>query len=187
MHDMSAAHKFALALLLGGGAAVTEAATFQVEGVHLGMTQEELQAQLGSKIHCSARTPSQTDPAQASCVNPAFTQNKKLSDTFAGQKTVIRYHILDGRVARISFLGFPSMAFDAIVQTMEATYGKANVASKTVRIAIKSELVDKRATWGADGGDVIVFDKYTPGNLNRAYLNFYANSYPKPKPKNMEP
>jgi hypothetical protein len=177
--EMNQSCKIVAALLLACCATGTHAAGFEVHGVHLGMTQEELQAKLGDKIQCSARTPSETDPSQATCVNPAFTQKKVLSDTFAGQKTVIWYHILDGRVARISFLGFPSMAFDSIVHKMEPDYGKANVVSKDVRVMIKGELVNKRATWGSEGGDTIAFAKYSPGNLNRSYLNFYADAYRK--------
>jgi hypothetical protein len=141
--------------------------------------QDELQAKVGDKVECAARAPNDTDPSQATCVSKAFSKDKKLSDTFAGQKTVLRYHILDGRVARISFLGFPSMAFDHIVRTMEATYGKADVVSRDVQVAIKSELVNKHATWRNDAGEAIVFDKYSAGNLHRAYLNFYSGSYPK--------
>ena len=43
----------------------------------------------------------------------------------------------------------------------------------------KGKIVDKRATWHDDAGDVIIFDKYSPGNINYAYLNFYADSYRK--------
>ena len=71
------------------------------------------------------------------------------------------------------------MAFDDVVKRMEKTYGKATVASKDINIGIKSsEMVNKRATWKNDAGDAIVFDKYTPGNLDRSYLNFYRTSWP---------
>jgi len=168
-------------LLAGIGlAGIANAANFDVGGVHLGMTQAEVQGVFGDKIQCSERSPSDKDPSQATCVSTTFARNKTLSDTFAGQKTVIRYHVLDGRVARISFLGLPSMAFDHIVKTMETTYGKATVASRDVHVGIKSsEMVNKRATWHNDAGDQIVFDKYTAGNLDRAYLNFYSTAYPR--------
>jgi hypothetical protein len=160
-------------------AGIASAAGYEVNGVQLGMTQAEVQAVFGDKIQCTARSPSGTDPSQVTCVSAAFAQKKALSDTFAGMKTVIRYHVLDGHVARISFLGLPSMAFDHIVTTMEKTYGKANVAKKDVRVGIKSsEMVNKRATWHNDAGDEIVFDKYTAGNLDRGYLNFYSAAYP---------
>ena len=89
------------------------------------------------------------------------------------------HHILDGQLARISFLGFPSLAFDSVLQTMEATYGKAKVAVEEIRAMKKGKLVDKHATWRNDAGDVIIFDKYSPGNINYAYLNYYADSYRK--------
>jgi len=167
-------------LLAGIGlAGIASAAGFDVNGVYLGMTQAEVQAVFADKIQCTERSPSDTDPSQATCVSTAFARNKTLSDTFAGQKTVIRYHVLDGSVARISFLGLPSMAFDHIVKTMEKTYGKANVVSRDVHVGIKSsEMVNKRATWHNDAGDEIVFDKYTAGNLDRGYLNFYSAAYP---------
>jgi len=167
-------------LLAGIGlAGIASATGYDVNGVHLGMTQAEVQAVFGDKVQCTARTPSDSDPSQATCVSKAFVQEKTLSDTFAGQKTVIWYHVLDGHVARISFLGLPSMAFDHIVATMEKTYGKADVAKKDVRVGIKSsEMVNKRAKWHNDAGDEIVFDKYTAGNLDRGYLNFYSAAYP---------
>jgi hypothetical protein len=167
-------------LLAGlGVSGVASATGYEVNGVHLGMTQAEVQAVFGDKIQCTARSPSDSDPSQVTCASTAFVQKKTLSDTFAGQKTVIRYHVLDGHVARISFLGLPSMAFDHIVTTMEKTYGKADVAKKDVRVGIKSsEMVNKRAKWHNDAGDEIVFDKYTAGNLDRGFLNFYAASYP---------
>ncbi len=162
-----------------GLAGIANAAGYDVNGVHLGMTQAEVQALFGDRIQCASRSPSETDPSQMTCVSTAFVQKKTLSDTFAGQKTVVRYHVLDGHVARISFLGLPSMAFDHIVTTMEKAYGKANVAKKDVRVGIKSsELVNKRATWHNDAGDEIVFDKYTAGNLDRGFLNFYSAAYP---------
>jgi hypothetical protein len=178
---MDAAHSKLMFLFLAAFAAAgsARAANFEVNGVHLGMTREEVQAALGNNIECTDRAPSDIDPSQATCISAAFLKDKTLSDTFAGQKTVIKYHILDGRVARISFLGFPSMAFDHIVKAMETTYGKANVVSEDARVTVRAELVNKRATWGSEGGDMIVFQKYSPGNLDRAYLNFYADSYPK--------
>jgi len=183
---MSRAKKSVLILLLGLAiSAFANAAEYSVNGVQLGMSQEQVQALFGDKIACSPRTPSDTDPSQATCVNAAFAKDKSRSDTFAGQKTVIWYHILDGKVARISFLGFPSMAFDHIVSAMEPTYGKPKVVSRVMRAGPKSELVNKRATWGAEGDDAIVFDKYSAGNLDRSYLNFYAVSFPqavRPKP-----
>jgi len=174
-----------LVLATSGLAGIASAANFEVSGVQLGMTQAQVEAARGDKIQCAARTPSDTDPSQATCVSTEFAKKKGLSDTFAGQKTVIRYHILDGHVARISFLGMPSLAFDHIVKAMESTYGKAEVASWITRVAIKSELVNKRATWRNDAGDAIVFDKFTAGNLDRSYLNFYGESWPqalRPKP-----
>ena len=161
-----------------GVAGSAHGASYDVNGVRLGMTQEQVQATLGDKTECTTRTPSDQDPSQVTCVSPVFAKKKAFSDTFVGLKTVIRYHILDEHVARISFLGFPSMAFDDIVRKMEATYGKANVVDQDVRGGIKSELVNKRATWGSEGGDMIVFDKYSAGNLDRSHLNFYSNSYP---------
>ena len=167
-------------LLAGFGiTGIASAASFEVNGVHLGMTQAEVQAVFGDKITCTARSPSDTDPSQATCVSTAFAQKKVLSDTFVGLKTVIWYHVLDGHVAWISFLGLPSMAFDDVVKRMEKTYGKADVASQDINIGIKSsEMVNKRATWHNDAGDAIVFDKYTAGNLDRSYLNFYGPSFP---------
>jgi hypothetical protein len=160
-------------------AGIASAASYEVNGVHLGMTQPEVQALFGDKITCSARSPSDTDPSQVTCVSTAFAQKKVLSDTFVGLKTVIWYHVLDGHVAWISFLGLPSMAFDDVVKRMEKTYGKANVASKDINVGIKSsEMVNKLATWRNDAGDAIVFDKYTAGNLDRSYLNFYSDSWP---------
>jgi hypothetical protein len=176
---MSAAQRLTWILFLGLAAGMAHAAAYDVNGVRLGMTQEEVQALFGDKIECAARPPSDTDPSQASCVSAKFSKDKVLVDTFAGQKTVIRYQILDGRVARITFLGFPSMAFDNMVHAMEATYGKAKVVNQDIRVGIKSELVNKRAIWGSEGGDMIVFDKYSAGNLERSYLNFYSNAYPK--------
>ena len=166
-------------LVLAGSAltSVASAATFVVNGVQLGMTQAQVESVLGDKITCTARAPSPTDPSQMTCVSTEFANKKALSDTFAGQKTVIRYHILDGHVARISFLGLPSLAFDHVVKTMEGTYGKAKIESKEVRF-MKSDLIDKHATWRNDAGDEIVFDKYSPGNLDRSFLNFYAVAYP---------
>jgi hypothetical protein len=177
---MSTLLRLRWALLAGIGLAGTaSAAGYEVNGVHLGMTQAEVQSVLGARIQCTERSPSEKDPSQMTCVSTEFVQKKTLSDTFAGQKTVIWYHVLDGHVARISFLGLPSMAFDHIVTTMEKTYGKANVAKKDVRVGIKSsEMVNKRATWHDDAGDEIVFDKYTAGNLDRGYLNFYSAAYP---------
>ena len=177
---MGTAQRFPWILLAWfGGAGIAGAASYEVNGVHLGMTQAEVQAVFGDKIQCSERTPSDTDPAQVTCVSAAFAQKKILSDTFVGLKTVIRYHVLDGHVAWISFLGLPSMAFDDVVKRMEKTYGKADVASKDINIGIKSsEMVNKRATWHNDAGDAIVFDKYTPGNLDRSYLNFYGKDWP---------
>ena len=162
-----------------GLAGIANAANFAVNGVHLGMTQTEVQAVFGDKIQCTERSPNDTDPSQMTCVSTAFAQKKVLSDTFVGLKTVIWYHVLDGHVAWISFLGLPSMAFDDVVKRMEKTYGKADVASKDINIGIKSsEMVNKRATWHNDAGDAIVFDKYTAGNLDRSYLNFYSASWP---------
>lgn len=177
---MSTAQRVRWILLTGFAAAgIASAASYDVNGVRLGMTQEEVQAQLGDKIECTARTPSDADPSQVSCVSKTFSKDKVLSDTFAGQKTVIWYNLLDGHVARITFLGFPSMAFDEIVRRMEPTYGKAKVVSEDARVAVKSELVNKRATWGSEGGDMIIFQKYSPGNLDRSYLNFYGAAFPK--------
>ena len=158
---------------------IARASNFEVNRVHLGMTQADVQALFGDKIRCTARPPTDTDPSQVTCVSTAFAEKKVLSDTFVGLKTVIWYHILDDHVARISFLGLPSMAFDDVVKRMEKVYGKADVASKDINIGIKSsEMVNKRATWRNDAGDAIVFDKYTAGNLDRSYLNFYSQSYP---------
>lgn len=179
---MSAAQRWGRIVLLALGAvgiAIADAASYEVNGIRLGMTQEEVQAVLGDSIDCTERSPSDSDPSQTTCISAAFLREKTLSDTFAGQKTVIRYHLLDGRVARISFLGFPSMAFDHIVQAMEPTYGKATVVTEEARVSVRAELVNKHATWGSEGGDMIVFQKYSPGNLDYAYLNFYADSYPK--------
>ena len=182
---MSSVWRWRWLVLAGSALAGTaSAANFEVSGVQLGMTQPQVEAARGDKIECAARAPSDTDPSQMTCVSAEFAKSKALSDTFAGQKTVIRYHLLDGHVARISFLGLPSLAFDQIVKTMETTYGKAEVESKVVRF-MKSELVNKRAAWRNDAGDAIVFDKFSPGNLDRSYLNFYANSWPqnlRPKP-----
>jgi len=177
---MSTAQRSRWVLLAGFGVAgIASAASYEVNGVRLGMTQAEVQAVFGDKIACSARSPSDIDPSQVTCVSTAFAQKKVLSDTFVGLKTVIWYHVLDGHVAWISFLGLPSMAFDDVVKRMEKTYGKADVASKDINIGIKSsEMVNKRATWHNDAGDQIVFDKYTPGNLDRSYLNFYGKSWP---------
>ena len=177
---MSTAQRWRWVLLAGFGVAgIANAASYEVNGVHLGMTQAEVQAVFGDKITCTARSPSDTDPSQVTCVSTAFAQKKVLSDTFVGLKTVIWYHVLDGHVAWISFLGLPSMAFDDVVKRMEKTYGKADVASKDINIGIKSsEMVNKRATWRNDAGDAIVFDKYTAGNLDRSYLNFYSASWP---------
>jgi hypothetical protein len=167
-------------LLAGLGiTGISNAASYAVNGIQLGMTQEQVQAVFGDKIECTARIPSDTDPCQATCVSAAFAKDKVLSDTFVGLKTVIWYNILDGHVARISFLGFPSMAFDDIVRKMEPAYGKADVVTQDVRVGIKSELVNKRASWGNEAGEAIVFDKYSAGNLDRSYLNFYSASYPK--------
>jgi hypothetical protein len=166
----------ALAICASG---VAGAASFDVDGAQLGMTQEALQARFGDKIVCTARTPSDTDPSQTTCVNAVFSKNKTLTDTFAGQKTVIFYHILDGQLARISFLGFPSLAFDSVLQTMEAKYGKAKVVVEEIRAMVKGKLVDKHATWHNDSGDAIIFDKFSPGNINYSILNFYADSYRK--------
>jgi hypothetical protein len=168
-----------IAALAIGASGIARAASFDVDGAQLGMTQEALQAKFGDKVVCTARTPSDTDPSQATCVNAAFSKKKTLTDTFAGQKTVIFYHILDGHLARISFLGFPSLAFDSVLQAMEGKYGKAKVAVEEIRAMIKGKLVDKHATWRNDAGDVIVFDKFSPGNINYSYLNFYADSYRK--------
>jgi len=176
---MSTVQRLRWALLAGISiAGVASAASYEVNGVRLGMTQADVQAAFGDKIECTSRSPSDTDPSQVTCVSTAFAQKKVLSDTFVGLKTVIWYHVLDGHVAWISFLGLPSMAFDDVVKRMEKTYGKADVASQDVRIGIKSELVNKRATWRNDAGDAIVFDKYTAGNLDRSYLNFYSSSWP---------
>jgi hypothetical protein len=162
-----------------GAVGIASAASYEVNGVHLGMTQAEVQAVFGDKITCTTQSPSDTDPSQVTCVSTAFAQKKVLSDTFVGLKTVIWYHVLDGHVAWISFLGLPSMAFDDVVQRMAKTYGKADVASKDINIGIKSsDMVNNRATWHNDAGDAIVFDKYTAGNLDRSYLNFYSNSWP---------
>jgi hypothetical protein len=166
----------ALAICASG---VAGAASFDVDGAQLGMTQEALQARFGDKIVCTARTPSDTDPSQTTCVNAVFSKNKTLTDTFAGQKTVIFYHILDGQLARISFLGFPSLAFDSVLQTMEAKYGKAKVVVEEIRAMVKGKLVDKHASWHNDAGDAIIFDKFSPGNINYSILNFYADSYRK--------
>jgi hypothetical protein len=166
----------ALAICASG---VAGAASFDVDGAQLGMTQEALQAKFGDKVVCTARTPSDTDPSQTTCVNAVFSKNKTLTDTFAGQKTVIFYHILDGQLARISFLGFPSLAFDSVLQTMEAKYGKAKVVVEEIRAMVKGKLVDKHATWHNDSGDAIIFDKFSPGNINYSILNFYADSYRK--------
>jgi len=167
-----------------GLASIASAANFEVDGVQLGMSQAQVEAAQSGKLKCSPRAPSDADPSQVTCVSAAFADKKTLSDTFAGQKTVIRYHILDGHVARISFLGMPSLAFDHIVKTMEATYGKPEVASWTTRL-MKSELVNKRATWSNEAGDAIVFDKFVAGNVDRSFLNFYSKSWPdnlRPKP-----
>jgi len=166
-----------IALLGFGAASVAHAAAFAANGVSLGMTQADVQAKFGDKITCTSRAVTDTDPAQATCVSSVFAQKKQLSDTFAGQKTVIRYHILDGRVARISFLGFPSLAFDAIVRTMESSYGKASVVNKEIGVVVKGKLVDSTATWHNGSGDSIVFDKYSPGNIDRSYLNFYSDAW----------
>ena len=177
---MSATQRLAGILFLGLAAAgVAHGASYDVNGVRMGMTQDEVQALFGDKVECAARTPSDSDPSQVSCVSRTFLKDKALSDTFAGQKTVIWYNLLDGHVARITFLGFPSMAFDGIVRAMEPKYGKAKVVSEDARVAIKSELVNKRATWGSEGGDMIIFQKYSPGNLGRSYLNFYGAAFPK--------
>jgi len=177
---MSTAQRWRWVLLAAFGVAgLASAASYEVNGVHLGMTQAEVQAVFGDKIQCAAQSPSDTDPSQVTCVSTAFSQRKILSDTFVGLRTVIWYHVLDGHVAWISFLGLPSMAFDDVVKRMEKTYGKANVASRDINIGIKSsEMVNKRATWHNDAGDAIVFDKYTAGNLDRSYLNFYGKSWP---------
>jgi len=177
---MGIAHRVRWILLAWFGVAGVAGATgYEVNGVQLGMTQAEVQAVFGDKIQCSARAPSDTDPSQVTCVSTAFAQKKVLSDTFVGLKTVIWYHVLDGHVAWISFLGLPSMAFDDVVKRMEKTYGKADVASKDINIGIKSsDMVNKRATWHNEAGDAIVFDKYTAGNLDRSYLNFYSKSWP---------
>src|SRR5580765_4958999 len=90
---------------LAAGSAV--AAGFEVDGVHLGMTETELQTQLGARVACVKRAPSKSDPSTAICSDPAFAKTKKLPNSFAGHKTLIRYHLLEGRVARISFTGFP--------------------------------------------------------------------------------
>ena len=181
---MNAIQRWGWFLLLAIGAAgIADAAGFVVKDVRLGMTQEDVRAQFGDKIQCSPRAASETDPSQVTCVSAAFAKYKTLSDTFAGHKTVIRYHLLDGHVARISFLGFPSLAFDSIVRSMQPMYGDATVASQTVQVSMKAKLVNKRATWRNDAGEVIIFDKYSPGNLNRSFLNFYGDSYP----KNMRP
>jgi hypothetical protein len=166
----------ALAICASG---VAGAASFDVDGAQLGMTQEALQAKFGDKVVCTARTPSDTDPSQTTCVNAVFSKNKTLTDTFAGQKTVIFYHILDGQLARISFLGFPSLAFDSVLQTMEAKYGKAKVVVEEIRAMVKGKLVDKHASWHNDAGDAIIFDQFSPGNINYSILNFYADSYRK--------
>jgi hypothetical protein len=168
-----------IAALAMGASGIAVAAGFDVDGAELGMTQEALQAKFGDKVVCTARTPSDTDPSQATCVSAMYSKKKTLSDTFAGQKTVIWYHILDGHLARISFLGFPSLAFDSVLQTMEPKYGKAKVAVEEIRAMIKGKLVDKRATWRNEAGDVIIFQKYSPGNINYAYLNFYTDAYRK--------
>ena len=163
-----------------GFAGVAGAASYEVNGVHLGMTQVEVQAVFGDKIQCTARTPTDIDASQVICVSSAFAQKKVLSDTFVGLKTVIWYHVLDDHVAWISFLGLPSMAFDDVVKRMEKTYGKADVASRDINVGIKSsEMVNKRATWRNDADEAIVFDKYTAGNLDRSYLNFYSSSWPR--------
>jgi hypothetical protein len=172
-------HLIWIAALAIGASGVAGAASFDVDGAQLGMTQEALLARFGDKIVCTARTPSDTDPSQTTCVNAVFSKNKTLTDTFAGQKTVIFYHILDGQLARISFLGFPSLAFDSVLQTMEAKYGKAKVAVEEIRAMVKGKLVDKHATWHNDSGDAIIFDKFSPGNINYSILNFYADSYRK--------
>jgi hypothetical protein len=176
---MSTVQRLRWVLLAGVAVAgIASAAGYEVNGVHLGMTQAEVQSVFGDKIQCTARSPSDADPSQVTCVSAAFAQKNPVRQ-FVGQKTVIWYHVLDGHVARISFLGLPSMAFDHIVTTMEKTYGKANVAKKDVRVGIKSsEMVNKRAKWHNDAGDEIVFDKYTAGNLDRGFLNFYSAAYP---------
>ena len=177
---MRAAQKAGWILLLGlVASASAEAAGYEVNGVRLGMTQEQVQALFGDKIECAARKPTDTDPSQVSCVSTAFAKNKVLTDTFAGQKTVIWYNLLDGQVARITFLGFPSLAFDDMVRSMESKYGKANVVSDDVRVSVRAELVSKHATWTGEGGELIYFQKYSPGNLDRSYLNFYGASFPK--------
>jgi hypothetical protein len=62
---------------------------------------------------------------------------------------------------------------------MEAKYGKAKVAVEEIRAMIKGKLVDKHATWHNDAGDAIIFEKFSPGNINYSILNFYADSYRK--------
>src|SRR5512135_3656527 len=110
---MSTAQRVRWILLAGVAAAgIASAAGYEVNGVRLGMTQAEVQGLFGDKIDCKARTPTDGDPSQVSCVAAAFSRDKVLTDTFAGQKTVIWYNLLDGHVARITFLGFPSLAFD---------------------------------------------------------------------------
>lgn len=178
---MSTAQRVRWILLTGFAAAgIASAASYEVNGVRLGMTQEEVQGLFGDKIECKPRTPTDSDPSQVSCVATAFSKDKVLSDTFAGQKTVIWYNLLDGHVARVTFLGFPSMAFDDIVRAMEPKYGKAKVVSEDIRVTVRAELVNKRATWNGEGGETIVFQKFSPGNLDRSYLNFYAATFPKP-------
>ena len=80
---MSTVQRLRWVLLAGlAVAGNASAANYAVNGVHLGMTQAEVQAVFGDKIQCSARSPTDIDPSQVTCVSAAFAQKKVLSDTF---------------------------------------------------------------------------------------------------------
>lgn len=170
-------------LLLVLSVAAAPSAPYDVKGVSLGMSLDELKATLGPNLKCDgpAVDPDEDEFAPIFCRvkvpgRSALEDLGKLDDTFAGRPTQIYYWIWNERVGMISFAALNAAEFDEIVDVMKTKYSEpAEVVTEIVRTGDNAEHEDKRVTWR--GGGVIEFRKLAPINIRRSTLSFYSDEY----------
>lgn len=160
--------------------ASTAGQSFDVKGIQLGSSLDELKAHFGDELKCGATT---TDPAFrtaeanlaeqiCSLKNPNSRFGAK-AESFAGVPTSIYYWIHGDKVALISFAELKPDQFDSVVATMETKYGKAQIETSTVHNRLGAAFENKVATWR--GSDVIVYEKLGSRLDSASRLHFYSH------------
>lgn len=157
-----------------------------VKGVALGSTSAEWQQVIGdAKFTCKppvSSTPGITKDChldgEEKCYNIGTysTCNPTVKyDTFAGREVTFSYRFHDDELWRIEVWGIMPESFDAVLETMQTKYGKANVTTSDIQNRMGAHFQDATASWIAANG-VVVFTKYGAQLDDPSSLIFYSTN-----------